>query len=184
MQVGGPVAVDGDTSFLDGVAGPGWLVEQIGDLYHAGEIADSSGRTTAVPAINAITGLTHVAWFSKRQILHAWYGPEVAVISGYVHAGNQGSAGGLGDLIVSPLNLQWKEWKVGRFRMQQRVVFDFFLPTGEYQRSSVVNLSSHAFAANPYYAVTVFRGEALGDKLRVCTREPGRRSAEPPMPLG
>ena len=66
----------GDTSFLDGVGGPGWLVEQTADTYHAGEIADSSGQTTAVPAINAITGLTHVAWLSHRQILHAWFGTE------------------------------------------------------------------------------------------------------------
>jgi hypothetical protein len=158
----------GDTSFLDGVAGPGWLAEQIGDVYHATEIADSSGRTTnAVPAINAITGLTHIAWLSNRQIFHAWYGAEVLVLSGYVHAGNQGSAAGLADLIVSPLNLQWKEWKIGRVRMQQRVVFDFFLPTGEYQRSSPVNLSSHTFEVNPYYAITVFPAKRWETSWRI-----------------
>jgi hypothetical protein len=146
----------GDTSFLDGVAGPGWMMQQIVDASHSTQIADSSGRTAAVPANNANIGLTHIAWFSQRQILHAWYGAEVLPISGYVHAGNQGSTGGLGELIVSPLNLQWKEWKLGRISMQQRVVFDFFLPTGEYHRSSAVNLSSHAFAVNPYYAITVF----------------------------
>lgn len=157
----------GDTSFLDGVGGPGWLVEQIGDFYHAGEIANSSGRTVATPAINTIIGLTHVAWLGNHQILHAWYGAEVLVTSGYVHAGNQGSAGGLGDLIVSPLILQWKEWKFGRIRMQQRVDFAFFLPTGEYQRSSAVNLSSHAFEANPYYAVTVFPAKDWETSWRV-----------------
>jgi hypothetical protein len=146
----------GDTSFLDGVAGPGWMVEQIADASRSTQIADSSGQTAAVPGNNAIIGLTHIAWFSQRQILHAWYGPEVLLLPGYVHAGNQGSVGGLGDLIVSPLILQWKEWKFGRIRLQQRVDFDFFLPTGQYQRTSKVNLSSHAFEANPYYAVTVF----------------------------
>lgn len=157
----------GDTSFLDGVAGPGWLAEQIGDAYYAGEIADASGRTKAIPAIKAITGLTHVGWFGNRQILHAWYGAEVLVISGHVHAGHQGSASGLGDLIVSPLNLQWKEWKIGRVRMQQRVVFDFFLPIGEYQRSSPVNLSSHAVEANPYYAITVFPAKRWETSWRI-----------------
>jgi hypothetical protein len=146
----------GDTSFLDGVGGPGLMMEQIADASHSTQIADSSGQATAVPANNAIIGLTHVAWFSQRQILHAWYGPEVLLLPGYVHAGNQGTVAGLGDLIVSPLILQWKEWKFGRIRMQQRVDFDFFLPTGQYQRTSTVNLSSHAFAVNPYYAVTVF----------------------------
>jgi hypothetical protein len=146
----------GDTSFLDGVAGQGWMEQEIVDSSRSTQNADSSGRTTAVPANNAIIALTHVAWFSQRQIFHAWFGPEVLLIPGYVHAGNQGTAGGFGDVIVSPLILQWREWKFGRIRMQQRLDFDFFLPTGQYQRTSKVNLSSHAFEANPYYAVTFF----------------------------
>ena len=157
----------GDTSFLDGVAGPGWMVQQIVDSSHSTQIAGSSGRTTAVPANNAIIGLTHIAWFSHRQIFHAWYGLEVLLLPSYVHVGNQGSVAGLGDMIVSPLIFQWKEWKVGRIRMQQRLDFDFFLPTGQYQRTSRVNLSSHAFAANPYYAVTIFPAKHWETSWRV-----------------
>lgn len=157
----------GDTSFLDGVAGPGWMVEQIADLSRSTQIADSAGQTSAVPANDAVIGLTHVAWFSQRQMLHAWFGPEVLLLPSYVHAGNQRSIAGVGDLIVSPLILQWKDWKFGRIRMQQRLDFDFFLPTGQYQRTSTVNLSSHAFEANPYYSVTVFPAKHWETSWRV-----------------
>src|SRR6058998_2109125 len=34
----------GDTSFLDGVAGPGLLVEEIVDGFHSGTTASTSGR--------------------------------------------------------------------------------------------------------------------------------------------
>lgn len=173
----------GDTSFLDGVAGPGWLVEQIADGSYSTKIADSSGLTSAAPANNAIVGLTHIAWLSRHQLFHAWYGTEVVAISGDVHVGYQGSSGGLGDLIVSPLILQWKEWKLGRIRMQQRVDFDFYLPTGEYQRSSPVNLSSHAFAANPYYAITVFPAKNWETSWRVHYLWNGVNKA-PPLATG
>jgi hypothetical protein len=144
----------GDTSFLDALGGPGWLVEEMADGYHSDERADSSGRTTATPSINSFISLTHAAWTSNRKILHAWYGAEGLVISGYVHSGIQGSSGGLSTVIVSPLILQWGERKIGLIPVYQRVVFDFFLPVGEYQRSSIVNVSSHFFSANPYYAIT------------------------------
>jgi hypothetical protein len=44
---------------------------------------------------------------------------------------------------------------------------DFFLPVGEYTRTAAVNLSSHAFAANPYYAITVFPAKRLETSWRV-----------------
>jgi hypothetical protein len=146
----------GDTSFLDGVGGPGLMIEEIGDGYHSDEIADSAGQTTSVPSVNTMTGISHIAYLTNRHVFGAWYGVEVVAPASHVHAGNQGSADGWGDLTVSPLILQWPERKIRRTRVQQRVVFDFDLPSGQYERSSAVNLSSHAFTVHPYYAVTVF----------------------------
>ena len=52
----------GDTSFLDGIGGPGWLVETIGDGYHAGGVKDSSGAVIpSSGAVNSISDLTHIA---------------------------------------------------------------------------------------------------------------------------
>jgi len=63
----------------------------------------------------------------------AWYGVEVIAVAAHVDACAQGSAAGWGDLTVSPLILQWKEQKVHGVRIDQRVVFDFDLPVGEYR---------------------------------------------------
>jgi hypothetical protein len=76
-------------------------------------------------------------------------------------------AGGWGDLTVSPLILQWKEQKVHGVRIDQRVVFDFDLPVGEYRRSEAVSLSSHAFTVHPYYAITVFPTKRIETSWRV-----------------
>ena len=156
----------GDTSFLDGVAGPGLMVEEIGDGSHSGKMADNSGHT-APANVNSASGMTHIAWLSKRRIFKAWYGVEVIGVVAHVDAGLQGSATGLGGVTVSPLILQWSETKIGRLRVQQRVVFDLELPAGEYRRDSAVNLSSHAFTVHPYYAITAFPAKRLETSWRV-----------------
>jgi hypothetical protein len=146
----------GDTSFLDGVGGPGLLVEEIGDAYHSG-----------APTVNSIGGLTHIAWLSDRRLLRARFGVEVVSAAAHVNIGGAGSAGGWGDVTVSPLILQWKEQNVGGVRIDQRLVFDFNPPTGEYQRTSGVNLGSNAFSAHPYYAITLFPAKRLETSWRI-----------------
>ena len=97
----------GDTSFLDGLAGPGFLAEEIGDAAHDGTITDATGN--AVPgasAVNSIVSLTHVAWLSPKKLLGGWYGVEVVLSAAHVNAGAQGEAGGLGPTTVSPFILQ------------------------------------------------------------------------------
>lgn len=155
MHPSEPAVNLGDTTFLDGIAGPGLLVEEIGDMNHSGKFADSAGRTSdSGQALNAISGLTHIAWLSKRSILSAWFGGEVIVPAAHVNAGSTGSAGGWGNIIVAPLILQWNMREVGPVAVYQRVGFDFFLPTGQYLRTGNVNLGSNAFAIDPYYAIT------------------------------
>jgi hypothetical protein len=155
----------GDTSFLDAVGGPGLVVEEIGDGTHSGKIADGSGHATAA-SINSVSGLTHMAWLSELRIFHAWYGVEVVGVVAHVDV-DTGSVAGLGSLTVSPLILQWGETKIGRVRVQQRAVFDFDLPAGEYRRDSSVNLSSHVFTVHPYYAITAYPAKHLETSWRV-----------------
>jgi hypothetical protein len=167
-HVSEPAVNLGDTSFLDAPAGPGFVAETIGDGAHDGTITDSFGN--AVPgasAVNSISNLTHVAWLSTKLLLRGWYGVEVVLSAAHVNAGAQGEAGGLGNTTVSPFILQWPEYRVFGMAMDQRIVADFDLPTGEYSRTSDVNISSHAFTVHPYYSVTIFPTKRLETSWRV-----------------
>jgi hypothetical protein len=158
----------GDTSFLDAPAGPGFVVEQIGDAAHDGIITDSAGnRVPGAGVVNSISGLTHIAWISTKQFLGGRYGVEVVLAAAHVNAGAQGVAGGLGATTVSPFILQWPEYRVFGVAIDQRVVADFDLPTGQYSRTSNVNIGSGTFTVHPYYAITVFPTKRFESSWRV-----------------
>jgi hypothetical protein len=158
----------GDTSFLDGIAGPGIVVEQIGDASHDGRIANAEGNTAPdTGSVNSIGGLTHIVWLIHKQVLGGWYGTEVVISAARVNAGVLGKTGGFGDITVSPFILQWPEKRILGMPIDQRVVADFDLPVGEYSRSSNVNLSSNAFTVHPYYAITAFPKKQIETSWRV-----------------
>jgi hypothetical protein len=170
----------GDTSFLDAVGGPGLLLEEIGDGSHSGKTVDGEGQKIAgAPTVNAISGLTHIAWLSNRRLLGAWYGVEAVAVAAHVNAGSQGDVSGWGNLTLSPLILQWQEKEIGGSRIAQRVVLDFDLPVGEYRRDTPVSLSSHAFTVHPYYAITVFPGKKFETSWRVHYLWNGTNDAPP-----
>ena len=125
VHVAEPAVNLGDTSFLDALGGPGGIVEQIGDGTHDGRIANAVGST--VPnsgSVNSVSGLTHIAWLSHKQVLGGWYGTEVVIAAAHVNAGAQGEAGGFGNFTVSPFILQWPEKRGrGRFRSACWAVF-------------------------------------------------------------
>jgi hypothetical protein len=111
----------GDSSFLDGIGGPGFLTEQMNDFEHDGRITNSSGQTEpGSGSINSVSGWSHVAWLAHQQVLGGWYGMEIVGTAAYVDAGSQGHIGGFGDLTVSPLILQWPEKRVFGIPIDQR----------------------------------------------------------------
>jgi len=167
-HVSEPAVNLGDTSFLDASGGPGFVVEQIGDAAHDGRITNSAGN--AVPgagAVNSISGLTHIAWLSPKQVFGAWYGVEVVISAAHVNSGGPGEAGGMGSTTVSPFILQWPRRRVLGMAIDQRVVVDFDLPTGQYSRTSNVNIGGNTFTVHPYYAITAFPAKRLETSWRV-----------------
>src|SRR5580698_3653078 len=109
-HVAEPTVNLGDTSFLDAIGGPGLLVEEIGDGSHSGKVVDGEGHAiTGAPAVNSVSGLTHIAWLSNRRVIGGWYGVEVVGVAAHVNAGASGTAAGWGDTTVSPFMLQWSE---------------------------------------------------------------------------
>ena len=85
----------------------------------------------------------------------------------HVNAGGAGQSGGWGALTVSPFILQWSERKIGNIPIDQRVVFDFYLPVGAHTRSSSVNISANSFTVHPYYAITAFPIKRIETRWRV-----------------
>jgi hypothetical protein len=167
-HVAEPAVNLGDTSFLDGIAGPGVVIEEIGDGAHEGTVVDSSGSPiSGTGAVNSISELTHIAWLTHKTILGGWYGTEVVAASAHVNASGTGQSGGWGALTVSPFILQWGEQKIGNVHIDQRVVFDFDLPVGAYTRSSAVNIGANAFTFHPYYAITAFPTKRIETSWRV-----------------
>jgi hypothetical protein len=96
-HVAEPAVNLGDTSFLDGIGGPGVVIEAIGDGAHAGSVVDGTGRPIqGAGAVNSISELTHIAWLSHKTVLGGWYGTEVVAAAAHVNAGSAGQSGGWG----------------------------------------------------------------------------------------
>jgi hypothetical protein len=145
----------GDSSFLDGIGGPGFLTEEMVDLEHDGRTTNSSGHT--VPgSVNSVSGLSHIAWMAHQRIFGAWYGLEVLIVPAYVNAGSQGQSLGFGDLTVSPFILQWSEKRIFGMSIDQRFDVDFGIPVGKYSPTADVNLGSNTYNCQPYYVITGF----------------------------
>jgi hypothetical protein len=150
----------GGSSFMDGVAGPGWLFQETLSLYHATDITDSEGGT--IPGNNEIdTGvaLTQFSLITEKQLFGGLYGVEILLplvnVDVDTEFGPSGSPTGIGDLIISPLIIQWMNGKMFDKPYWHRLNLDIVLPTGKYDRDKSVNIGSNAESFNPYYAFTL-----------------------------
>lgn len=162
----------GETSFQDGIAFPGWLVEQTFIYYDANSFTDSNGKD--IPGSNrfvAMSAVTHVAWISSYRLLGGFYGAEVLVPLAHLDFdtdfGPNGRESGVGDLIVGPFFIQWSDSKLFGMPYFHRFNIDFVLPTGEYRKSSPVNVGSNIYTFNPYYAFTLIPTERLEISARL-----------------
>lgn len=162
----------GETSFQDGIAFPGWLVEETFIYYHADSFTDSKGRD--IPGSNrltTVTAMTHVAWISNFRLLGGVYGAEVllpiADLDIDTDFGPNGRERGAGDLIVGPLFIQWTDSRLFGMPYFHRINLDVVLPTGEYSKNSSVNLGSNLYTFNPYYAFTLIPTDRLEVSARL-----------------
>ena len=161
QQVALPPVNLGGTNFLDGVAGPGLLLEETIEYYHANRFTGYRGeKSPGDNSSDSWLSLTHLAYLTKFKILGGHYGVEalLPVIKLDVDTafGLREDQGGLGDMIVSPLIIQWVDHKLFNMPFFHRINFPIILPTGKYNRDSPVNIGSNLFSFNPYYAFTYF----------------------------
>jgi hypothetical protein len=123
-------------------------------------------------SVNAFAALTEVAYTTHYKFLGAWYGAEVLLP--FAHAdiqtdlGVRGTQGGMGDLIFSPLLLQWPEHKVfGKPYFQRLHVVELIVPTGRYSRDAAVNVGNNVVSVSPQYAGTLFLTPQIETSWRV-----------------
>jgi hypothetical protein len=167
-HVAEPTVNLGGTTFLDGIAEPGGVIEEIGTGAHDGRIAGSNG--VSVPGAGTVdsgSGLTHVALLSHKKLFGGWYGVEVVEVLAYVSTSAGGSRGGFGDLTLSPFILQWPKKHLFGMDIYQRALLDIDFPAGRYSSASSVNLGSNVVDLHPYYAVTVFPTKRIETSWRL-----------------
>jgi hypothetical protein len=150
----------GGTAFLDGVAGPGLMFKERIQYYHATDFKNSKGDT--MPGNNSISswgGLTQVSCLTKLKILGGYYGGEALLpavkLDVHTDFGPRGHKEGLGDLILSPFQLQWVDHKILGMSYFHRLNFTFIVPTGKYDEKSKVNIGNNLYSIDPYYAFTL-----------------------------
>jgi len=156
----------GDSNFEDGIAFPGWLVEETVGYYHAGQFNDHQAeKISGSNRLTTVSATTHVAYLSKLQLLGGFYGAEIllplADVDLVTSFGPKDHEQGVGDLIVSPFILQWTDHKLLGMPYFHRFVFSFTLPTGKYDRNRPVNIGSNLVSINPYYAFTIIPTEKV-----------------------
>lgn len=151
----------GETSFVDGVAGPGLMMQEHIQYYHAGKFMDSKGNQ--LPGENSVNSwlfMSQAAYITKLKILGAYYGFEALLptvnLDIDTDVGTRGNKTGLGDLILSPIQLQWVDQKIFGMPYFHRLEFTFTVPTGQYHDRSLVNIGSNLYNIEPYYAFTLF----------------------------
>ncbi len=152
----------GETSFVDGIAFPGSFF-QVNTIYISADRFNDS-RGNKLPGDNEIDAsavLFQYADITDYKIAGGYYGWEL--LWGFADIEpdtslpglpNQGETG-LGDLIISPLLIQWTDSKLWGMPYFHRFNVIFVWPVGDYDRDNQVNISSNAWRFNPYYAATL-----------------------------
>jgi hypothetical protein len=152
----------GDTSFLDGMAGPGNLVQVIGSRRKADRFTDDNGN--GLPGSNQLEVqalVTQFAHITEHKIFGGFYGAEVLLPVVNIDPDTslpglpKRSEGGVGDLLVSPFLLQWTDSTLLGRPYYHRLNFLFSLPTGSYNEDRDVNPGANLYSFNPYYAGTL-----------------------------
>jgi hypothetical protein len=148
----------GASSFMDGPGGPGLMTREVVTAFDAPRFAGADGQT--IPGRNTLatlTEITHVAYAPPTKVLGEYWGVEILVPVAMVDVATPAGEArvvGVGDLTFSPLVFQAPDLKLLGRPFFHRLDVDLNAPTGQYQRDAVVNVGSHVWSLNPYYAFT------------------------------
>jgi hypothetical protein len=153
-----PPADLGATSFLDGEAGPGLLLEMIGNTYTAGFVTDATGRP--LPGNNGQSGdslILHMAYVSDVPIFGGHLGFEFLLPFAFIDLSVAGSPemtqSGVGDVTVTPF-VQWSGLHLFDRDFSMRIGLQGVVPAGSYSPGRALNIGQDVWQISPYYAFT------------------------------
>jgi hypothetical protein len=148
----------GQTSFMDGLGGPGLMNRVPLTLYEASRVVGPNGQT--LPGRNrllTLSALAHAVYSPSTPLIGGYGGLEVLVPAAYIDLmtpAGRATAVGVGDLIFSVLFFQAPTTTLLGGKFLHRLDVTVVAPTGEYDRNAPVSVGSHLWSFNPYYAFT------------------------------
>jgi hypothetical protein len=177
----------GETSFLDGEAGPGGLFEVIGNGYVASQFTDASGQRVAGTNRQWIGSVIfHLAYVSNVPLAGGWIGAEALIPFATLHLDvpgvPQATEGGLGDVTFAPF-IEWSKLPVWQRPLSIRLAIQAVAPTGQYSPNDPINAGSDAWQVSPYLAFTW----RVSDRWEISGRsiyDWSGKSGRPPVSLG
>ncbi len=148
LPVPQPPVDRGETSFLDGEAGPGALFEVIGNGYVASQITDASGGRVAGTNRQSIgTVIFHFAYVSNLPLADGVLGAETLIPFSALHLDVPGvpeaTEGGRGDMSFAPF-IQWTRLPVLQRPLSVRFAMQATAPTGQYSPNDPINAGADA----------------------------------------
>ena len=148
----------GQTSFLDGEAGLGGLLEIIGNGTAASYLTNANSQS--VPGRNQLWSASvtvHPAYLSNTPFLDGHLGAEALVPLVLVHANTGGqpetTVGGVGDITLAPF-IQWSGGSLLGQPLSARLALQVVAPVGSYVPGRMVNIGQNAWQLSPYLALT------------------------------
>ena len=149
----------GETSFLDGEAGQGGLLEVIGDGTTASYLTDANGSGLAGRHKLWSAGvILHPAYVSGISLLGGHLGVEGLLPFALVHSGMGNSTatlqGGVGDITLAPL-VEWSGAHLLGRPLSVRLALQAVIPTGTYSPARTINAGQNSWQLSPYVATTL-----------------------------
>lgn len=164
----------GNTAFMDGMAGPGTLLQLSANMSKSDSFQDHNGNP--LPGNNQIDVMVYtlqLAHITRTRLWDGFYGVEVLLpfvdikpdtsLPGLPDLGESGVA----DIIFSPFMLQWTNSELFGKPYFHRLNLIFTLPTGDYSATNDVNPGVNLVKFNPYYAGTLQLTPKLSTSFRL-----------------
>ena len=164
----------GTTAFMDGMAGPGTLVQVSSNLSRVDSFNNDAGDS--LPGNNSMDVnvlLFQLAHITNSRLAGGFYGVEVLLPYSDINPDTSlpglpdQDESGVGDLLVSPFMLQWVGDSLFGKRYFHRLNLIFSLPTGSYDPDNDVNPGVNLVKFNPYYAGTLELSSKLSTSFRL-----------------